>query len=249
MTNKFGSSDLLEKAMAEALAAVERTEEKRKADDEAQAAPPASSAEDIPVELMPPTSAAEAKPAAPEVLGPDAKPAPQIEEPQVPREQLLRLAADFDNFRKRSQRELDDMRKYGIERLLKDLLPMFDNLDRAVVHAAGDKNPVIEGVRMVIKQATEILANYGVKGFSSVGQPFDPERHEAVGQIPTAEYAPGVVAEEMLKGYKIYERLLRPAAVMVAMTPPATAKPTEAERDDQHQGGAAQDPTAVRGDG
>ncbi|MBI5509626.1 MAG: nucleotide exchange factor GrpE [Deltaproteobacteria bacterium] len=228
MNSKPGSTDLLEQAMADALAAVERVEQKNKetkpgnGDDKS---PDAAAA--APIDAEPQNGGAvdvvpvvvEAKPAAAEPKG------VVVDEQVVPREQFLRLAADFENYRKRAIRDMDDARKYGIERLLKDLLPLLDNLDRALAHAQGDKSPVIEGVRMVAKQAAEILAGYGVIGFVSLGEPFDPERHEAVGQMPTDQHPPGTVAEEMLRGYRLHDRLLRPAQVMVAAAPIALAKP------------------------
>jgi len=143
------------------------------------------------------------------------------EDPEaVLRDRLLRLAADFENYRKRVAREAHEARRYGIEGLLRDLLPVIDNLDRALAHAEGEKNPVIDGIRLVGKQCLDVLANYGVKSFSSLGQPFDPERHEAVGQAPGGEMAPGTVLEEMAKGYFLHDRLLRPAHVIVAASPP-----------------------------
>lgn len=133
------------------------------------------------------------------------------------REQLLRMGADFENFRKRTRQEQDEQRRYSIQRVLNDMLPVVDNLERALVHAPQDnKDPVIEGVRMVAKQWHDVLGNYGVKAFKSQGERFDPERHEAVGQQTSATNAPGTVLTEHISGYMIHERLLRPARVVVA---------------------------------
>lgn len=138
------------------------------------------------------------------------------QESEALREQLLRLAADFDNYRKRSRREQDDVRRFGIDRLLGDVLPILDNLDRALEHSGDSQDPVILGVRMVAKQFHDVLQAHGVKPFDSAGRPFDPERHEAVGQEPAGSSAAGTVLREMQRGYMIHDRLLRPARVTVA---------------------------------
>jgi len=140
-------------------------------------------------------------------------------------ERLLRVAAEFDNFKKRAVKEKDDVQKFGIERLLKDFLPVADNLERALDHAEEhDLRQVVEGVRLVQKLLDGTLAKHGVTSFSAVGQPFDPNLHEALMQ-QESEQAPGTVVSEMSRGYKLNERLVRPAAVVVAKarqdTPPA----------------------------
>jgi molecular chaperone GrpE len=133
------------------------------------------------------------------------------------REQLLRTAADFENFRKRTRLEQDELRRYGTQRLLEDLLPVVDNLERALAHAPADsQDPVIAGIRMVVKQWHDTLGNYGVKTFASQNTRFDPERHEAVGQETSTTNAPGTVLTELQSGYMLHERLLRPARVVVA---------------------------------
>jgi len=131
-------------------------------------------------------------------------------------ERLLRLAAEFDNFKKRAAKERDDLQKFGIERLLKDFLPVADNLERALDHAEeNDLRQVIEGVKLVQKLLENTLAKHGVTGFSALGQPFDPNLHEALMQ-QESEAPPGTVVSEMSRGYKLNERLVRPAAVVVA---------------------------------
>jgi molecular chaperone GrpE len=132
------------------------------------------------------------------------------------RDQMLRLAADFDNYRKRAMREQQEVREYGNTNLLNDVLPVLDNLERALAHAEGDNQPLVQGVRLVVKQFVDVLTRYGVTGFPSVGVPFDPERHEAVAQLPTADQAPGTILEELQRGYMLRERLLRPSRVVVA---------------------------------
>lgn len=132
------------------------------------------------------------------------------------KDQLLRLAADFDNYRKRAQREFEQTRRFGIERLLGDLLPVFDAVDRAIGYVGDSREPFAEGVRLIARQAVDALTRHGVKGFASVGQPFDPTLHEAVGIDSTKEAPPGIVLEEHQRGYLLHDRLLRPAKVIVS---------------------------------
>lgn len=161
-------------------------------------------------------------------------PVPEAAEPDV-NDRLLRLAADFDNYRKRSRRELDEARRFGIENLLRDLLPVVDNLLRAIAaetDAVADadeasKNPLLEGIRMVHKQFSDVLDQHGVRGFDSVGTVFDPELHEALSQAPSDEHEPGSVIAEHERGYMIHDRLLRPARVVVAMPQAEEASPDE----------------------
>ena len=131
-------------------------------------------------------------------------------------ERLLRTAAEFDNFKKRAQKEKEDVQKFGVERLLKDFLPVLDNLERALDHAGQhDARQVVEGVKLVQKLFETTLARHGVSGFSAVGKPFDPSLHEALMQ-QESDAAPGTVVSEMARGYKLHDRLVRPAAVVVA---------------------------------
>jgi molecular chaperone GrpE len=131
-------------------------------------------------------------------------------------ERLLRTAAEFDNFKKRAAKEREDAQKFGIERLLRDFLPVADNLERALDHAEEhDLRQVIEGVKLVQKLLENMLAKHGVTAFSALGQPFDPTLHEALMQ-QESDAPPGTVVSEMSRGYKLNERLVRPAAVVVA---------------------------------
>jgi molecular chaperone GrpE len=134
------------------------------------------------------------------------------------RDQLLRTAADFDNFRKRTRRELDDAQKRGREELLRELLPVFDNLERAVVHAgqASDAKAVADGVGMVLKQFGDTLARIGIKRVPTVGVSFDPTVHEAIQQLETDEHPPGTIVAEVQPGYMAGDKLLRAAMVVVA---------------------------------
>lgn len=137
------------------------------------------------------------------------------------KDQLLRLAADFDNFRKRSRREIGDAERMAREELLRDLLPIFDNLERASQHAgaATDVQSVVDGIGMVTRQFIDTLARLGVERIQTLGVAFDPAVHEAVQQIETADQPPGAVCAEVLGGYRFGERLIRPAMVVVAKAP------------------------------
>ena len=144
-------------------------------------------------------------------------------EAQKNREQLLRVAADFDNFKKRSRRELGDAVKVAREDLLRDLLPVFDNLERASLHAgtATDTKALADGISMVQRQFLDVLGRLGIERVASVGQPFDPAVHEAVQHLETDEFPPGAVANELQAGYRMGDRVLRPAMVVVAKAKPS----------------------------
>ena len=138
------------------------------------------------------------------------------------RDQLLRTAADFDNFRKRARREETEATRRGREGLLKDLLPVFDNLERAVQHAEGaqDTKAVASGLRMVLKQFVDTLDRSGIKRVPTVGHPFDPTRHEAIQQLPSPQHPAGVVMAEVQPGYMMGDYLLRAALVVVSKGAP-----------------------------
>lgn len=134
------------------------------------------------------------------------------------KEQWMRSAADFDNFRKRSRRELEDTRKAGREELLKDLLPVFDNLERAMTSAerATDIKPVSDGLKMVLRQFIDTIGRSGITKVPTIGSQFDPGLHEAIQQVETDEHPPGTVVSEVQPGYLQGERLVRAAMVVVA---------------------------------
>ena len=137
-------------------------------------------------------------------------------------DRLLRQAADLDNYKKRVAREKAEAIRYANESLVKDLLPVLDNLERALDYAKGGGNgkPLLEGIEMVLKSFLEILAKHGVSQVSAVGgEPFDPNKHEAIAQVASPEHDPNTVVEEHHKGYYILDRLLRPAQVSVAKPP------------------------------
>jgi molecular chaperone GrpE len=135
-------------------------------------------------------------------------------------DRLLRAAADLENFKKRAARERDDVQRFGNERVLKDLLPVLDDLDRALA-SAPEGDPLVKGVQLVKAGFEQALARHGVKGFSAMGQPFDPALHEALLQVPTADAAPGTVVLEHARGFTLNDRLIRPAMVGVATEPPS----------------------------
>jgi molecular chaperone GrpE len=143
------------------------------------------------------------------------------------RERLLRTAADFDNYRKRTRRDISDAERRVQENLLNVLLQPFDNLERAVQHAetAQDVKALAEGLKMVLRQLEDALSTVGIQRITSVGKPFDPSEHEAVQHIHTDDFPPGAVAQELRPGYRWQDRLIRPALVVVAKAPeraPAT---------------------------
>ncbi len=140
------------------------------------------------------------------------------------REQWMRSAADFDNFRKRTRRELDEARRSGSEDLLKELLPTFDNLERGIHSAqrALDVKAVADGLSMILRQFGETLSRLGIVRVPTVGSPFDPSLHEAIQQIETNEHPPGTVVAEVQPGYLQGDRLVRAAMVVVAKPKGAT---------------------------
>lgn len=134
------------------------------------------------------------------------------------KDQLLRTLADFDNFRKRTRRDLVDAERRAREELLKELLPVFDNLERAAQHAesATEVQALADGIGMVMRQFADTLGKVGVERIAALGQAFDPSVHEAVQSVETQEYPPGAVAAELQAGYRLGERVIRPAMVVVA---------------------------------
>jgi molecular chaperone GrpE len=145
-------------------------------------------------------------------------------------EKMLRAAADLDNYKKRALKEKEEVQRFGIEKLLKDFLPVIDNLDRALaaVQSAADFESLKKGVEMTRKLFEDTLGKHGVRSFSSKGQPFDPSRHEAMTAVETDELPPNHVHTEALRGFMLNDRLVRPALVVVSRTPTAP-KPTETE--------------------
>lgn len=145
-------------------------------------------------------------------------------------EKMLRAVADLENFKKRAQKEKEEIQRFGIEKLLKDFLPVIDNLDRALdaAKSAADYDSLKKGVEMTRKGFEDTLGKHGVKAFTAKGQPFDPNRHEAMTAAETADMPPNHVFNEVLRGFTLNDRLVRPALVIVSRTPsaPATTETT-----------------------
>jgi len=136
-------------------------------------------------------------------------------------ERWLRERADLENLRKRAAREKADLAKFGNEQVLKDLLPVVDNLERAIEHARGGGNgqPLVDGVALVLKSIQGLLERHGVTRVETKGTRFDPAHHEAMAHVESAEHEPNSVVEEHQAGYRLNDRLIRPALVTVAKAP------------------------------
>ncbi|HEY7553649.1 MAG TPA: nucleotide exchange factor GrpE [Candidatus Binatia bacterium] len=132
-------------------------------------------------------------------------------------DRFLRQSADLDNFKKRASRDKEDAVRFANEALVKELLPVVDNLERAVAHAkdGGNGESVVEGVEMILKGLFDALAKHGVVQISAVGQPFNPQLHEAMAQVESPGHEPNTVLAEHQKGYLLKDRLIRPSLVTV----------------------------------
>ena len=132
-------------------------------------------------------------------------------------DRFLRERADLENYRKRVNREKEELLNYGNKSLIEEILPVVDNLERALAHASEDGlGALVEGIRMTHGMLLNSLKKFGVSPLETSGAPFDPAFHQAMAQIPTDDHAPNTVIEEYQKGYKLKERLLRPAMVTVS---------------------------------
>jgi molecular chaperone GrpE len=134
------------------------------------------------------------------------------------KDRYLRALADNENARKRLRQQSEETVRLQRENLLRELLPVVDNLERAVEAARGGGNgqPIVEGVEMVLRSLLDFLKTHGVTQLTAIGQPFDPQLHEAVDQIESSQHPPNTVVNEFHRGYQIGDRLLRPARVAVA---------------------------------
>ncbi|MFQ5464940.1 MAG: nucleotide exchange factor GrpE [Thermodesulfobacteriota bacterium] len=144
-------------------------------------------------------------------------------------ENFLRARADLENFRKRAAREKEEYRAYATESLVAELLPVIDNLERALEHAesSDDGKSLSEGVRLTVDQLFGVLKNFGLEGVKASGEAFDPELHHAISHDETRDVPPGTVIEEFQKGYLLKGRLIRPALVSVAKGPEQAAEGAE----------------------
>jgi molecular chaperone GrpE len=142
------------------------------------------------------------------------------------KDRLIRLQADFENYRRRAQREREEAIRYGSQNLFKDLLTTVDNLERAIDHArmggGAELENLLQGVELVQKGLVGLMSTHGVEEIDALGKPFDPAVHEAMAQAPDASQAPNTVLEVLQKGYKLRDRLLRPARVIISRAAEAT---------------------------
>lgn len=136
-------------------------------------------------------------------------------------DQLLRSAAEFENFKKRNARMYEDMMKAANDRLIGELLDVVDNFDRALHHAQNDSDPtaVVKGTELIFGQLQSLLAKEGITPVDSLGKPFDPKLHDAIMEMESDEYPEGIVAMEMNKAYMQGDRVLRHAKVAVSKGP------------------------------
>ena len=135
-------------------------------------------------------------------------------------DQLLRALAEADNVRRRAQRDREDYVRYANESLLRDLVPVLDNFDRALAAArATGASGVVDGVELIQRELLKVLERGGMTRYSALGQPFDPNRHEAIAQVVRADVPAGTVVTETAPGYLLHNRVLRAALVVVAAAP------------------------------
>ncbi len=210
------SADIPSDAIEEALRSVEKSAEPgAEGEGRGQAAPEGQAGED---------PAAERARLAAELELSMQKGRETLEKLREEHERTLRAAADLENYRKRAAKEREEVQRFGNERLLKDLIPVLDNLERALAAAAAD-DPLAKGVRLVLRGFEETLGRHGVKAFSALGQPFDPRLHEAVMQVASGDQPPGTVVAEHGRGFLLNDRLVRPAMVGVSVAPGPAAQP------------------------
>ncbi len=135
-------------------------------------------------------------------------------------DRFLRVSAEFENYKKRSVREMDEFRKFANESLIREMLTVVDNLERALNSSNNDNqknSPIAEGVDMTLKEILKVFKKFNVKPIEALGKPFDPNFHQAAMQEETNEHPENTVLNELEKGYMIHDRLLRPAMVVVSM--------------------------------
>jgi molecular chaperone GrpE len=134
-------------------------------------------------------------------------------------DRMLRMAAELENFKKRSAREVSDLKKFATENLLRQLLTVVDNLERAIASASTEEDnhkSVVDGVALTLDEIMKILEKQYVSPIQALGEPFDPAFHQAMSQEENAEHPPNTVIKEFQKGYMIHDRLLRPSMVVVS---------------------------------
>ena len=142
-----------------------------------------------------------------------------IDKLRIAEAEVLRSRAEMENYRKRMQRDADQQLKFANIPIVRDLLDVIDNLNRAIEAARGDETnakALIDGVQMVSQQFTDVLAKHGCKSIEAVGTVFDPNIHQAIAQIPSSDYPAGKVALEVAVGFRLHDRVIRPAQVIVS---------------------------------
>jgi molecular chaperone GrpE len=137
------------------------------------------------------------------------------------KDQLLRVAADLENFRKRTRKDLEEADRRAKENVVRELLPVIDNLERAIAAASGAETVqgIIDGVGMVLKLFEDASNRIGLERLPSVGERFDPSIHDAIQQVETSEHPPGTIVSELVPGYRLGGKLIRAAMVAVARPP------------------------------
>ena len=156
------------------------------------------------------------------VEGDDSQPvlAEKTEDVAALQDRYLRLAAEFENYKRLARKDQRDFTRFANENILKELLPVLDNLERAIQHgkASQEGDGLTQGVELTLKQLLETLTKFGVRQIASVGQPFDPSYHQAVGRVESTTVPDNSVVEEYEKGYLLHDRVIRPAMVVVAVS-------------------------------
>lgn len=154
-------------------------------------------------------------------------------------DRLLRVTAEFENYKKRMEREMNDFRKFANESLVKDILPIVDNLERALEnpHTNNEKafHGMREGIEMTLKGLLDTLERVGVVPIESLDKPFDPNFHQAVMQKESEGHSENTVVQELLKGYMMMDRLLRPAMVVVSKKPDSKPEVESRDPEDEHK--------------
>jgi len=149
----------------------------------------------------------------------------KIKEVEENRDKFLRKCADLENYKKRVEKEISDLLNFANEELLKALLPVIDNLERALEHSrkekkeAGELDALMNGVELTLKNMADVLKKFGVSEIKSEGERFDPQRHEALGHEESERFEGETVIKELQKGYLLKDRLLRPSLVIVSKKP------------------------------
>jgi molecular chaperone GrpE len=158
----------------------------------------------------------------PEESAPEADVQALVAERDANYDRWLRAQAELENLRRRTQKEADETRKYAALPFVRDLLPGLDNLGRAIAAAQSSRNcdELIQGVELVYRQLGDVLARHGLVPIEAVGKPFDPNRHEAVQQVPSVAHPPMTVLDEAERGYVLHDRVVRPSRVVVSSAPP-----------------------------